>query len=88
MVCSRLWDESNRLVLGQEAAAEKSNEITAIPELLELLALEGCVVTIDAMGCQRAIAEQIRSQGGDYVLGLEGVCKIRNRLILLLLEAA
>ncbi|EGV27901.1 transposase IS4 family protein [Thiorhodococcus drewsii AZ1] len=66
------WAVSNRLVLGQEATAEKSNEITAIPELLELLVLKGCIVTIDAMGCQRAIAEQIRSQGGDYVLGLKG----------------
>ena len=58
--------------LGEEATEEKSNEITAIPTLLELLDLQGCIVTIDAMGCQRAIAEQIRAQGGDYVLGLKG----------------
>jgi predicted transposase YbfD/YdcC len=57
------------LVLGQEATDEKSNEITAIPKRLELLALKGCIVTLDAMGCQRAIAEQIIDQGGDYVLG-------------------
>lgn len=66
------WACRNRLVLGQEATEEKSNEITAIPKLLELLALTGCIVTIDAMGCQRAIAEQIIAQGGDYVLGLKG----------------
>jgi predicted transposase YbfD/YdcC len=66
------WASTNRLVLGQEATAEKSNEITAIPKLLELLELKGCIVTIDAMGCQRAIVEQIVAQGGDYVLGLKG----------------
>jgi predicted transposase YbfD/YdcC len=63
------WACRNRLVLGQEATEEKSNEITAIPKLLELLELKGGIVTIDAMGSQRAIAEQIRAQGGDYVLG-------------------
>lgn len=66
------WACANRLVLGQEATEEKSNEITAIPKLLELLDLRGCLVTIDAMGCQTAIAAQIVSQGGDYVLGLKG----------------
>ena len=66
------WACRNRLVLGQEATEEKSNEITAIPKLLELLEIKGCIVTIDAMGCQRAIAAQIRAQGGDYVLGLKG----------------
>jgi predicted transposase YbfD/YdcC len=66
------WACQNRLVLGQEATQEKSNEITAIPKLLALLELKGCIVTIDAMGCQRAIAEQIIDQNGDYVLGLKG----------------
>lgn len=66
------WATTNRLVLGQEATDEKSNEITAIPKLLALLELKGCIVTIDAMGCQRAIAEQIVEQQGDYVLGLKG----------------
>ena len=66
------WASRNRLVLGQEATEEKSNEITAIPKLLELLELRGCLVSIDAMGCQCAIAEQIVAQGGDYVLGLKG----------------
>lgn len=66
------WGSRNRLVLGQEATEEKSNEITAIPKLLELLELKGCIVTIDAMGCQTKIAAQIIDQGGDYVLGLKG----------------
>jgi predicted transposase YbfD/YdcC len=65
------WACANRLVLGQEATAEKSNEITAIPKLLELLDLKGCIVTIDAMGCQTAIAKQIIDQQGNYVLGLK-----------------
>jgi len=58
----------NRVTLGQVAVDEKSNEITAIPKLLELLTLKGCIVTIDAMGCQKAIAEQIVSKQADYVL--------------------
>ena len=66
------WTSSNRLVLGQLKVDEKSNEITAIPELLRLLALKGCVVTIDAMGCQTEIAQTIIDQGGDYVLALKG----------------
>ena len=66
------WASTNRLILGQLKTASKSNEITAIPELLELLALEGCIVTIDAMGCQKEIARQIIDQGADYVLALKG----------------
>ena len=66
------WAASNRLVLGQVKTNEKSNEITAIPELLKLLEIKGCIVTIDAMGCQKKIAEQIVQHGGDYVLGLKG----------------
>ena len=66
------WATANRVVLGQVATEAKSNEITAIPRLLELLQLEGCLVTIDAMGCQTAIAEQIVAQGGQYVLALKG----------------
>src|SRR5216684_2634295 len=65
------WAVKNRLVLGQVKVDDKSNEITAIPELLRLLELSGCIVTIDAMGCQRAIARQIVEQGGDYVLALK-----------------
>lgn len=66
------WACSNRLVLAQEATSEKSNEITAIPKLLELLELKGCIVTLDAMGCQKAITSQIIEQGADYVIGLKG----------------
>jgi predicted transposase YbfD/YdcC len=63
---------TNKLVLAQKATEEKSNEITAIPSLLKLLDLQGCIVTIDAMGCQTSIAEQIIEQESDYVLGLKG----------------
>ena len=66
------WATANRVVLGQVATDAKSNEITAIPRLLEWLKLEGCIVTIDAMGCQTKLAEQIVNQGGDYVLALKG----------------
>jgi predicted transposase YbfD/YdcC len=59
------------LVIGQIKTDTKSNEITAIPELLQLLAIKGCIVTIDAMGCQTAIAGQIQGQGGDYLLALK-----------------
>jgi predicted transposase YbfD/YdcC len=66
------WAAANRLVLGQVQVAEKSNEITALPALLSLLDVRGCIVTIDAMGCQREIAQRIIDQGGDYVLALKG----------------
>ena len=66
------WGCDARMVLGQVATDEKSNEITAIPALLKLLSLEGCIVTIDAMGTQRDIAKQIVDQTGDYVLALKG----------------
>ena len=66
------WGEANGLVLGQQKVDEKSNEITAIPLLLDALDLSGCIVTIDAMGCQAEIAEQIVDQDGDYVLSLKG----------------
>jgi len=61
-----------RLVLGQVKVAEKANEIVAIPKLLEMLAIEGAIVTIDAMGCQRAIAQKIVDKKADYVLALKG----------------
>ena len=67
----RAWATQNRLVLGQQACAEKSNEITAIPSLLKLLELSGAIVTIDAMGCQTEIAEQIRERKADYVLAVK-----------------
>lgn len=65
------WATANRLVLGQRKVDDKSNEITAIPQLLKVLELSGCIVTIDAAGCQTAIASQIIEQGGDYVLSLK-----------------
>jgi len=65
------WASANRLVLGQVSTDAKSNEITAIPRLLELLEIRGCVVTIDAMGCQKKIAETIVARGADYVLAVK-----------------
>lgn len=65
------WASENRLSLGQVKTEEKSNEITAIPELLEALDVSGCVVTIDAMGCQTDIAKKIVEEGADYVLTLK-----------------
>jgi predicted transposase YbfD/YdcC len=65
------WASANRLVLGQQKVDEKSNEITAIPALLQLLELKGCIVTIEAMGCQKAIARAILTQEADYVLTLK-----------------
>ncbi len=62
------WAESNGLVLGQLKVADKSNEITAVPELLRVLELSGCIVTIDAMGCQKKIAKEILEADADYVL--------------------
>ena len=58
--------------MGQIKTDTKSNEITAIPVFLQLLALTDCIVTIDAIGCQTAVATQIRDQGGDYLLALKG----------------
>lgn len=66
------WAQSNALVLGQVKVDDKSNEIRAIPRLLKLIDITNCVVTIDAMGCQSAIAEQIIEQGGHYALSLKG----------------
>ena len=65
------WATRNTLTLGQVRTAEKSNEITAIPQLLNLLDLQGCIVTIDAMGCQREIAQQIVDGGADYLLAVK-----------------
>jgi predicted transposase YbfD/YdcC len=66
------WAVENRLVLGQVAVADESNEIPAIPVLLEMLELHGAIVTLDAMGCQKEIARKIRDGGGDYVLAVKG----------------
>lgn len=65
------WSVANQLVLAQEATDAHSNEITAIPKLLQMLELKGAIVTIDAMGCQKEIARQIVEGGGDYVLAVK-----------------
>ncbi len=65
------WASANGITLGQRKVDDKSNEITAIPELLELLNVAGCIVTIDAMGCQKKIAQKIRDEQADYVLSLK-----------------
>jgi predicted transposase YbfD/YdcC len=66
------WSVQNKLVLGQVKTCEKSNEITAIPELLDLLDLKGCIVTMDAMGCQKNIAKAIIEKDADYALAIKG----------------
>src|SRR5208283_1434959 len=66
------WGCEQRLVLAQIATDAKSNEITAVPQLLKLLSLEGTIVTVDALNCQRTIAQQIIDQGGDYAFALKG----------------
>ena len=66
------WACANGLVMGQVKTREKSNEITAIPQLLKMLEIEGCIVTIDAMGCQKHIAETIIDKNADYVFSLKG----------------
>jgi predicted transposase YbfD/YdcC len=71
LVLVSAWAEANRLLLGQVAVAPGTNEIPAIPVLLEQLALAGSIVTVDAIGCQTAIATQIAEQGADYVLALK-----------------
>ena len=66
------WAAQNGVLLGQVKTKEKSNEITAIPELLKILEIKGCIITIDAMGCQRDIAEEIVEKEADYILAVKG----------------
>ena len=66
------WSCGQKLVLGQRKVDDKSNEITAIPELLELLNIEGAIVTIDAMGCQRKICQKVNDKKAHYLIGLKG----------------
>jgi predicted transposase YbfD/YdcC len=83
------WCQHNQIVLGQLAVEEKSNEITAIPKLLAMLNIKKAIVSIDAMGCQREIAQQIKTQGGDYVLAVkENQPTLHEKVRLLLDEAA
>jgi predicted transposase YbfD/YdcC len=79
---------ANRLVFGQIATAAKSNEITAIPQLLKLLDLKDAIITIDAMGCQKAIAQQIIAQGGHYVLAVKDNQQTLHAKIKVLLDEA
>ena len=82
------WARENRLVLGQKKVQTKSNEITAIPELLKILAIEDCLVSIDAMGCQKQIAQTIIEQQGDYVLALKANHKNLYEDVVQLFESA
>jgi predicted transposase YbfD/YdcC len=82
------WAVENRLILGQIKTDDKSNEIKAIPELLKIIDIKGCVVTTDAMGCQKEIATQIVEQGGDYVLALKGNQGNLHKEVELLFEKA
>jgi predicted transposase YbfD/YdcC len=82
------WARGQHLVLGQEAVTEKSNEITAIPLLRERLEWTGALVTLDALGCQRAIAETIRAQGADYLLARKDPQPTRAQDVRLFFEAA
>jgi predicted transposase YbfD/YdcC len=82
------WAQENGLVLGQVKVDDKSNEITAIPELLRALNLKGCIVTIDAMGCQKQIASEIVAAHADYVLALKGNQSTLHDEVRLFMEAA
>lgn len=75
------WSSGNRMVLGQQAVDSKSNEIHAIPELLKVLDLQGCIVTIDAIGCQKDIAKTIASRKADYILAVKGNQKGLHQVI-------
>ena len=66
------WAAENRLILGQQAVADGSHEIAALPELLRVLDLHGALVSLDAAGCQKEVAKQVREQGGDYLLAVKG----------------
>ncbi|MBM3859124.1 MAG: ISAs1 family transposase [Verrucomicrobia bacterium] len=81
------WAESNHLVLGQLKVADKSNEITALPQLLRMLELSGCIVTVDAMGCQKKIAREIIEADADYVLALKGNHEVAHEEVKTFLQA-
>jgi predicted transposase YbfD/YdcC len=82
------WAEENSLVLGQLKVEDKSNEITAVPELLRRLELSGCVVTVDAMGCQKKIAREIKEADAEFVLALKGNQETVHKEVQEFLEAA
>ena len=82
------WAVKNHMVLGQLKTDDKSNEISAIPELLKVINVNGCTVTTDAMGCQKEIAKQVVAQGGDYVFSLKGNQGNLHKEVELLFESA
>jgi predicted transposase YbfD/YdcC len=82
------WAAENRLILGQQAVADGSHEIAAIPALLRVLDLHGALVTVDAAGCQKEIAAQIRGQGGDYLLAVKGNQPTLHAAVLAALDRA
>lgn len=82
------WAQENRMVLGQVKVDDKSNEITAIPQLLKLFDLTGCIVTIDAMGAQKEIAKAITEKGADYVLSLKGNHGTMHRDVITMFDEA
>ena len=84
----RAWSYENKVILGQVRTKDKSNEITAIPELLKTLYLKGCIVSIDAMGCQKKIAAEICKHGADYVLALKHNHKFFHQDVSLFLNEA
>jgi predicted transposase YbfD/YdcC len=88
LVLVSAWAEANRLTLGQVAVAPGSNEIPAIPALLQQLVLDGCIVTVDAIGCQTAIAAQIAAQEADYVLALKENQETLHEAVTVLFAAA
>ena len=75
------WSSSHQLVLGQKKVDKKSNELTAIPELIEMLEIAGSVITIDAMGCQKNITSLIVKKKGDYILALKGNQKLLYKAV-------
>ena len=81
------WSQQLGLVLGQERVDQKSNEITAIPKLLKALELKGCLITLDAIGCQKKVAEECIKQGADYVLAVKGNQKTLYKDIAALFES-
>ena len=82
------WATEQRLVLGQVKVKNKSNEITAIPELIKVLELSGCLVTIDAMGTQTKIAQLIQNKGADYCLALKGNHSLLHERVMYLFDQA
>lgn len=82
------WASANRLVLGQIKVHDKSNEITAMPALLRALELAGCIVTVDALNCQKNIAKEIQEADADYVLALKGNHETAHEEIQTFLDAA